>query len=107
MKDYDSFAPFYDLAMGDREDVAVILRKLLRRYHPKAKSLVEFGCGSGSLLRVLTKYYQCTGVDLSAGMIKGSKRVVVFHTNERLTEKLHRCAVNLTDGTPVHHIPPS
>ncbi len=73
MKDYDSFAPFYDLAMGDREDVAVILRKLLRRYHPKAKSLVEFGCGSGSLLRVLTKYYQCTGVDLSAGMIRVAK----------------------------------
>jgi SAM-dependent methyltransferase len=76
MKDYDSFAPFYDLAMGDREDVAVTLRKLLRRYHPKAKTLLEFGCGSGSLLRVLTKHYQCCGVDLSAGMIKVARKKV-------------------------------
>lgn len=66
---YDAFAPFYDYVVGERQDVARFLRALITTYHPKAKSLLEFGCGSGSMLRVLSKHYLCTGVDNSKKML--------------------------------------
>jgi SAM-dependent methyltransferase len=74
MNSYDSFASHYDAVVGDRQEVARFLRALLKRYMPRARSLLELGCGSGSMLELLTKSYRCTGIDLSPGMIKVAKR---------------------------------
>lgn len=66
---YDYFAPCYDLAMGDRKEVALTLKKMIHTYHPTARNLLELGCGSGSLMKVLSKTYRCHGIDLSPGMV--------------------------------------
>lgn len=76
MKNYDSFAPFYDFAMGDQREVAAALTKLIRRHAPEAKTVLEFGCGSGSLLKIFASNYQCWGIDLSAGMAAIARRKV-------------------------------
>lgn len=73
---YDSFAEFYDFAMGDRKEIAVAIELLIQNYHPKAKSILELGCGSGSLLKILSKKYSCRGVDLSPSMIKQAEKKV-------------------------------
>lgn len=76
MRDYNSFAPFYDIAMGDRKEVAVELVKIFKEHHPRAKSLLEFGCGTGSLIKHLSKRYECVGIDRSSGMVKEARKKV-------------------------------
>lgn len=76
MKNYDSFASFYDFAMGDQREVATALMRIIRRHAPRAKTLLEFGCGSGSLLAVFVQRYRCSGIDLSAGMAALARKKV-------------------------------
>ena len=71
---YDSFAHHYDSVVGEREDVALFLQKLLRTYAPQAQNLLELGCGSGSMLKILSRKYKARGIDLSAKMIEIAKR---------------------------------
>lgn len=75
-KNYDSFAPCYDLAMGDQKETARDLQRLFRRFAPGARSLLEFGCGSGSLLKIFSKNYQCQGIELSPEMARLARRKV-------------------------------
>jgi SAM-dependent methyltransferase len=74
MSRYDTFAPFYDHVVGDRDDVAQLLRRLISRYNPKARDVLELGCGSGSMLRFLTKHFRAVGLDNSKGMLAIAKR---------------------------------
>jgi len=74
MNAYDSFATHYDKVVGDREEVALFLKRLAQRYAPKAKTLLELGCGSGSMLRVLSKRYRASGIDLSPKMIEVARK---------------------------------
>jgi SAM-dependent methyltransferase len=74
MSHYDNFAEHYDAVVGEREDVAVFLQKLLRQYAPRAKTLLELGCGSGSMLKLLSRRYKARGIDLSARMIEVAKK---------------------------------
>ena len=74
MSRYDTFAPFYDHVVGDRDGVAQLLRRLIARYNPKARDVLELGCGSGSMLRILSKRYRATGLDNSKGMLAVAKR---------------------------------
>jgi SAM-dependent methyltransferase len=71
---YNFFAPFYDEVVGDRSDVARYLLRLIRLYAPSARSVLELGCGSGTMLRVLSRHYQTTGVDNSSSMLKLARR---------------------------------
>lgn len=70
MTRYDAFAPFYDRVVGPRGDVGALLLRLIRRYRPGAKRVLELGCGSGTMLRVLSRRHQVTGIDNSRGMIR-------------------------------------
>lgn len=70
MSKYDTFANHYDNVVGPRSDVAGYLRALISKYHRNAKSLLELGCGSGSMLKLLTRYYTCEGMDLSREMLR-------------------------------------
>jgi SAM-dependent methyltransferase len=74
MNSYDTFANYYDAVVGQREEIAVFLRKLIQRYAPRAKTILELGCGSGSMLKILSKHYASTGIDQSAGMIALAKK---------------------------------
>lgn len=73
MSSYDSFAKYYDLVVGERPELAYFLRATIRQFAPEAKTLLELGSGSGSLLKVLSSYYQCTGIDNSRVMIRRAR----------------------------------
>lgn len=74
MSRYDSFAAHYDHVVGSRDEVAQYLRTLIRKYHRGARSLLELGCGSGSMLKLLSQYYACDGIDLSQAMLKIARK---------------------------------
>jgi len=69
MKSYAAFSNWYDRIMGDRQDIADHLRFLISRRHPAAKTLLDVGCGTGSVTRLLQKHYLVTGLDQSAEML--------------------------------------
>src|SRR5207302_7905153 len=56
--------------MGDRAQNAAYLRSLIRRHAPRARTVVELACGTGSILKQLWTHYDVTGVDLSEEMLE-------------------------------------
>jgi SAM-dependent methyltransferase len=106
---YDTFAPFYDYVVGERGDVAQFLRALLKAHHPSARSLLEFGCGSGSMLRVLSKHYRCTGIDNSEAMLaiarSKSPRARLIHGDIERTNVGERFDAVLCPFDTINHIP--
>ena len=73
-KHYDTFARYYDEVVGPRNDVALYLHRLIRRYAPKAQSVLELGCGSGSMLARLSKHYKAVGIDSSRAMLSIARK---------------------------------
>lgn len=69
MASYDVIARFYDNIMGDQKGSAQNIRKLIRKNYPKASSLLELGCGTGSYLSYLSKFYKVCGIDSSLNML--------------------------------------
>ncbi len=70
MTSYHAFAPFYDAVQGDGAEPAALLRGLIERYHPSARTVLELACGTGSILKQLQPHYEVTGLDLSAPMLE-------------------------------------
>ena len=66
---YDKFSRFYDLVMGDRSGAARYITELITRYHPKAKTVLEIACGTGTILGLLSEAYDVTGLDRSGPML--------------------------------------
>lgn len=66
---YDVFARFYDAVQGDRAEHAAYLRSLIEEHQPRAETVLELACGTGSVLRQLQPHYQVVGVDLSEPML--------------------------------------
>jgi SAM-dependent methyltransferase len=73
-KHYDTFARYYDEVVGPRDDVALYLHRLIQRYAPEAHSVLELGCGSGSMLARLSKHYKAAGIDSSRAMLSIARR---------------------------------
>ncbi|HSG31305.1 MAG TPA: class I SAM-dependent methyltransferase [Thermodesulfobacteriota bacterium] len=69
MSDYDVIGKFYDDIMGDQKESARQIHNLIKKSCPKAKTLLELGCGTGSYLKYLSKYYETTGIDSSSVML--------------------------------------
>ena len=69
MTSYEAFAPFYDAVQGDRAEHAAFLRGLLEKRHPRARTVLELACGTGSILAQLQPHYELTGLDLSPPML--------------------------------------
>jgi SAM-dependent methyltransferase len=66
---YDGLAPYYDLILGDRTwSVARVLDQI-GRFRPGARSLLELGCGTGSVLVGLASVGERAGLDCSAEML--------------------------------------
>lgn len=74
MNSYKNFAYVYDDVMGSRKDVIKYVHELIISNHPGAESLLDLGCGTGSLLSHLSKYYTSTGIDLSSDMLAHAKK---------------------------------
>jgi SAM-dependent methyltransferase len=68
MPDYGPFARFYDSVMGVRTGNAWV-RERIERHMPRASSLLELGCGTGSILAGLSWLPSLTGLDLSPDML--------------------------------------
>lgn len=69
MASYDGLGKFYDDIMGDQRESAKEVYKLIKKFHPKARDVLELGCGTGSYLHYLSKYYKATGLDTSSVML--------------------------------------
>lgn len=76
MSSYDVFGKFYDAVMGDRAGAAERLSKYICNASPRAKSVLELGCGTGSVLKHLASSYDVSGVDLSNRMLSIAARKV-------------------------------
>lgn len=76
MADYDPFARFYDAVMGDPEPRLAALRRAIGRHKPSARSLLELGCGTGTVLAGLRALPDRTGVDRSAAMLQLARQRV-------------------------------
>ncbi len=66
---YERFAAFYDVVMDDPGPRAVRVDAAIERYGPGATSLLELGCGTGSILARLTTGAALTGLDRSPEML--------------------------------------
>ncbi|MET9954552.1 class I SAM-dependent methyltransferase [Streptomyces sp. NPDC006339] len=80
----------YDAVQSDTGS-AETCRSLIERYCPDASTLVDFGCGTGRDVEVLTKYYECVGVDLQPGLVEYARRVrprLDFRVGDMRTSRL-------------------
>lgn len=69
---YESFAYLYDRLMEEApyDRWLNLTLNCINDYHPKAKSILDVGCGTGELIVALLKHgFQVTGVDLSNDML--------------------------------------
>lgn len=76
MADYNHFAQFYDAVMGDRTLEVSMIKNMVAKEHPKAKKVLELACGTGALLKPLSKQYEVSGLDISEGMLTVAQKVL-------------------------------
>lgn len=73
MEIFGNYARYYNLLYRDKNYVgeAQFIHQLLKKYAPNAQSILELGCGTGTLALLLIKEgYQVRGVDLSTAMLQ-------------------------------------
>ncbi|MFG2704826.1 class I SAM-dependent methyltransferase [Streptomyces sp. NPDC048386] len=63
----------YDSVQAD-SDSARICRALIDQHRPDARTLLDFGCGTGRDLEQLAQHFDCIGVDLQPGLVDYSRR---------------------------------
>jgi SAM-dependent methyltransferase len=90
---YQAFAPFYDAVMGDRKVSTEKVHRLLSTYAPNCRSVLELGCGTGSVLKQLSKTYEVVGLDISPKMLEIARQKcpsVPLHRMNMTTFRLNR-----------------
>ena len=73
---YEKLALIYDQLMKhvDYRSWANYINKLITKYHPKTKTILDASCGTGNLLAMLRRYpYDFLGCDFSLPMLKQAK----------------------------------
>jgi SAM-dependent methyltransferase len=73
---YVQFARYYDALMTDPLANAARIRGYLARHLPGARTLLELGCGSGSILAGLDGVASLTGLDRSPQMLERARAKV-------------------------------
>ena len=63
----------YDDVQADSDSVR-ICRELVDRHCPEARTLLDFGCGTGRDLELLAQRFDCVGVDLQPGLVGYARR---------------------------------
>jgi SAM-dependent methyltransferase len=67
---YAEFANFYDDATTtDNPGKIKLIKKLIAQHAPEAHSILEIGCGTGTILEAFAPDYEVTGLDLSQPML--------------------------------------
>ncbi len=74
--DYDRFAAFYDHVMDDPAPRAARVVEAIARHRPAAASLLELGCGTGSILAALVGLPVLVGIDRSPEMLARARTKV-------------------------------
>lgn len=73
---YERFSAFYDEVMDDPDERAALVAAMIDRHHSQAESLLELGCGTGSLLARLSCPDYLVGLDRSPEMLAIAARKV-------------------------------
>ena len=73
---YDRFAPFYDAVMGERPEAQAMVRRLARDHAPRAVSVLDLACGTGTMLKGLSSRYEVSGLDISSAMLAIARKKV-------------------------------
>jgi SAM-dependent methyltransferase len=86
MKNYYAFSKFYDSVMGDRKLETKRIETLIRKYNPKAKTILELACGTGSIIYNLSKKgFAVSGVDISESTLDIARQKIprknLYHQN--------------------------
>lgn len=77
MQVFQDYAYYYNSFYRDKnyKAEAAVVDKILKRYNPHTKSIINFGCGTGKHDIELAKLgYQCMGIDMSPLMVKIAKQ---------------------------------
>jgi SAM-dependent methyltransferase len=69
MAEYQQFAQFYDTLMGDGSTRSARILEAIDRFDIDANSLLELGCGTGSVLEGLGSISKLVGLDASSEML--------------------------------------
>lgn len=76
MPAYERFSSFYDAVMDDPGPRAEQVNDWIDRYLPQVSSLLELGCGTGSILARLRSIPSLTGLDRSPEMLAVAREKV-------------------------------
>ncbi|MFB8139257.1 class I SAM-dependent methyltransferase [Streptomyces parvus] len=82
----------YDVAQSESTSAAMC-RALIERHRPDARTLVDFGCGTGRDLETLAERFECIGLDLQSGMVDYARHVrpeLDIRIGDMRTTRLHR-----------------
>jgi SAM-dependent methyltransferase len=71
---YENYASFYDQIHGDRSALIKRVQDFIDSYAPKAQSILELACGTGSILAGLRSGYQLSGIDISPRMLAQARQ---------------------------------
>ena len=77
MKIFKSYAEYYDLLYNDKDyqQETDYLVSLIDKYQPRAKSILEMGCGTGMHAELIAKRgFKVRGIDQSVEMITKAKK---------------------------------
>jgi len=76
VENYSKFAKYYDSMMSNPKDKVTLIHKWIKKYNPKATSILEIACGTGAILDLLKKQYKVSGLDLSKEMLSIAKKKI-------------------------------
>jgi SAM-dependent methyltransferase len=94
MSAFDLYSQYYDLLYRDKDyqGEADYIASLIRQSHPKAKTLLDIGCGTGKHVALLQATgYAPTGVDMSETMLLQARKnhpTIPFHAGDARTLRL-------------------
>lgn len=105
---YKIFSKFYDEMTGSRTETARKLLTLVYKANPKAKTVLELGCGTGWTLKYLSRDYDVWGLDLSKSMLsiarKKAPQATLVHQNMTTFQLAQQFDVICCFGDSINHI---
>jgi len=72
MEPYAKYGPFYDATQGKGGGKRYL--KLIQKFHPEARTVLELACGTGRILNVLSDTYDVEGLDNSRTMLRLARK---------------------------------